>query len=156
MGLGQNRNSVKKCCFHKHPEKAVTDTVTEEALPSAFHYLRVSVAKKTAGLITKQTPSCSEESGLPLCNLLFLSWAARQNPCERFLSWRAPAASCLCVFVLVGSQCAAARTSAWGLLYRLGFNSNQTQICGQKRLCEPWFVHKPCLLMHLPIKFATN
>lgn len=60
------------------------------------------------------------------------------------------------MFVLVGSQGIEAYTSAWGLLYRLGLYSNQSQICDQRRLCEPWFVLKPCLLMHLPVKSTTN
>lgn len=103
MCAGTKQEWRKKWCCHKHPEKAVTDDVTK-ALPSALPYLIVLVVEKAAGVITKQIPSCSEETALLLYNHLCLSWSARQIPCEWSVSLRASAASWLCGLVLVGSQ----------------------------------------------------
>ena len=63
--LEQNRNGVKSGVA-TNTLKRLLRVLSQKVLPSALHYLIASVVKKTAGLITKQTPSCSEETALPL------------------------------------------------------------------------------------------
>lgn len=103
MCAGTEEEWCKKWRCHKHPEKAITDAVTDGF--AFYSPLSNSFSCQEGSRFNNQTPSCSEETAL-LYNRLRLSWAARQIPCERSVSLRASASSWLCVLVLVGSRCA--------------------------------------------------